>query len=267
MTSTQVLQGPSGRMWRGGLTSFIALVAGFACATDLHVGTEYRYPTSFQVIGGQMQTGVNGNGVVQETVVVPQDFQTREVGIVFSVEATVSGLNAGATTIASLEQRNKNGNTELMIAATLGDLEQVKRLLARGAMVNAKNNYGSTALMGAAAGGFTDIVALLLAHGALPNSKSSDGSTALMFAAKNGQSEVVQQLIEKGASVNDSTRDGFSPLLFAINNGSDDVVRLLLEKGARKDVQDRHGTTPLALASAKKDEAMIVLLTRGPAPK
>lgn len=269
MNMSMMSRGMLGRAWQLRWVALLVVAAGVARATDLHVATEYIYPTSFQVIGGQIQGAAAGVGanVVQQTVVVPQDFQTREVGVVFSVEATVSGMNSGATAISALEQRNKNGNTELMIAATLGDLDQVKRLLARGAMVNAKNNYGSTALMGAAAGGFTDIVELLLAHGAIPNSKSSDGSTAMMFAAKNGQLEVIQQLLEKGASVNDATRDGFSPLLFAVNNGSDDIVRLLLEKGARKDIQDRHGVTPLALASAKKNEAMVVLLTRGPAAK
>jgi len=267
MTTRAASQNSFGYAWRSRLATLVVVAAGTVRATDLHVATEYIYPTSFRVVGGQLQTGANGNGVVQETVVVPENFQTREVGIVFSVEATVSGMNAGAATIAALEQRNKNGNTELMIAATLGDAELVRRLLARGAMVNAKNNYGSTALMGAAAGGFTEIAGLLLARGALPDSKSSDGSTPLMFAAKNGQIEVIQQLIDKGANVNAGTRDGFTPLMFAVNNGSDDVVSLLLEKGARKDTQDRHGTTPLALASAKKADAMVVLLTRGPAAK
>ena len=270
MKTIMASRGVCRQAWRSRWAALAVAAAGTARATDLHVATEYIYPTSFQVIAGQMRAvpGPNGPAIVQETVVVPTDFQTREVGVVFSVEAAVSGMNgSGARALSALEQRNKNGNTELMIAATLGDFEQVKRLLSRGVMVNAKNNYGSTALMGAAAGGFTDVVALLLEHGALPNSKSSDGSTALMFAARNGQGEVVQQLLDKGALVNDSTRDGYSPLMFAVNNGSDDIVRLLLEKGARKDAQDHHGVTPLALASAKKSEAMVVLLTRGPVTK
>jgi ankyrin repeat protein len=56
-----------------------------------------------------------------------------------------------------------------MIAATTGDTEAVKQIIAAGADVNARNRFGSTALMGAAAGGHADIVAELLARKAQVN--------------------------------------------------------------------------------------------------
>lgn len=59
---------------------------------SIRVVTEYIYPTTFQVQGGQMQgaqAGVAAN-VIQQTVVVPQDFQTREVGVILTVLPEVS---------------------------------------------------------------------------------------------------------------------------------------------------------------------------------
>ncbi len=60
----------------------------------IKVVTEYIYPTAFEVNGGQMQSGNNGNqstaSMVQETTVMPQDFATREVGVILNVLPEVS---------------------------------------------------------------------------------------------------------------------------------------------------------------------------------
>lgn len=60
----------------------------------IKVVTEYIYPTSFEVQGGQIgnNTGANNNNanIIQETTVVPQDFATREVGVILNVLPEVS---------------------------------------------------------------------------------------------------------------------------------------------------------------------------------
>jgi len=240
------------------------LLPGTSEGAELKVATEYIYPTAYEVRGGQIQSGPNGRGSrVQESVVVPTAFATREVGVVFSVEATVSGMNRDAKVITSLEPRNKNDNTELMIAATLGKLNEVRNLLSRGAMVNARNNFGSTALMGAAAGGYDEIVQQLLLKNAKADIKTRNGSTALMFAAKNGQLRVVEQLLAAGAKVNEGDSEGITALMYAVQGSYPAVVEKLLKSGARPDHADRHGTTPKALALKNNDRDVLVILTRG----
>lgn len=241
----------------------MSVAGSMAGAADLRVATEYIYPTAYRVQGGQLRQDAGG-GIVQETVVVPTEFATREVGVVFSVEATVSCMNHDATAIASLEPRNKNGNTELMIAATQGNEEGVRNLVGRGVMVNTKNNFGSTALMGAAAGGHEKIVKMLLAKNAAPDSKSRNGSTALMFAAKNGHTGVVDLLLAAGANVNSSDSEGLSALMQAVNGGYPDIVATLIAHGAKPDQTDRHGTSPRALAAKKNDKNVLVMLTLVP---
>jgi general secretion pathway protein D len=59
---------------------------------SIRVVTEYIYPTSFDVQGGTLQSSATGTGAstVQETTVVPQDFATREVGVILTVLPEVS---------------------------------------------------------------------------------------------------------------------------------------------------------------------------------
>jgi general secretion pathway protein D len=61
---------------------------------SIRVVTEYIYPTSFEVQGGSIGTGTAGasssTSIIQETVVVPQDFATREVGVILTVLPEVS---------------------------------------------------------------------------------------------------------------------------------------------------------------------------------
>ncbi len=60
----------------------------------IKVVTEFIYPTTFEVQGGQIGTssgtGNNAANIVQETTVVPQDFATREVGVILEVTPEVS---------------------------------------------------------------------------------------------------------------------------------------------------------------------------------
>ncbi|MEI6563368.1 MAG: hypothetical protein WCO42_03560 [bacterium] len=61
----------------------------------IKVVTEYIYPTTFNVQGGQIGqntggTGNNNANIVQETTVVPQDFAMREVGVILNVLPEVS---------------------------------------------------------------------------------------------------------------------------------------------------------------------------------
>jgi uncharacterized protein len=71
-------------------------------------------------------------------------FQSKPCGkgCKLSMLASLLAVLALSTTIAFA-----GINDDLIAAAREGDLPEVKRLLARGAEVNAKNEYGKTALM------------------------------------------------------------------------------------------------------------------------
>jgi ankyrin repeat protein len=91
-------------------------------------------------------------------------------------------------------------NEELLEASKKGDVEKVRKLLKKGADVNAKNFLGYTPLHYGAANGHIEVVKLLLEHGADPNIKNNEGKTAIDLARKEGYFDIVE-LIEEFKSI------------------------------------------------------------------
>jgi ankyrin repeat protein len=83
-----------------------------------------------------------------------------------------------------------------------GELLDVKRLIEKGADVNAKDNEGITALMYAVAFEHPEMVKLLIDAGADVNAKDNEGITALMVASFEGYTDIVELLIKAGAKEN-----------------------------------------------------------------
>jgi ankyrin repeat protein len=141
------------------------------------------------------------------------------------------------------------GDTALMFAARVGDLESAKLLVAAGANVNETDAWGVTATTMAAHSGFADVVAFLLERGADPN-LASPGFTALHAAIMRRDEAMVRSLLAGGADPNAplktwtptrrSSADfnfapelvGASPFWLAARFAEPGIMRLLLERGA-----------------------------------
>ena len=96
---------------------------------------------------------------------------------------------------ADVNFTDANGNTSLIfIIHKTGNLEITKRLIAKGAVVNAQNRTGETALMYAAWRGHSAIVKLLLEHRADATLKNRQGDTALTLAESKGHLDIVRLL-------------------------------------------------------------------------
>jgi len=126
-------------------------------------------------------------------------------------------------------------NEDLCLAAWHGDLREVKRLIAKGADVNAKvSKYGLTALMHASMNGDREVMQELLSKGAEVNAKNNDGRTALMFASIWDHPQVVQELLSRGAEVNARDNQGKTALMLVSRRGVHlGVKRLLIKAGAK----------------------------------
>jgi ankyrin repeat protein len=164
------------------------------------------------------------------------------------------------------EPRNPEPYTldqRLLDAVTRSDRPTIERALQRGAHLGAKDDIGRSVVLRAVLdAGDLDLVRWLHARGAVLDEPDRGGRTALSFAAANGQLEIVRYLVENGAAVDRADVQRRTPLFHAALGNHRDVAALLLDHGARIDVHDQFGDTPLIVACAKGYADMATLLLR-----
>ncbi len=131
-------------------------------------------------------------------------------------------------------------------------LEEIKELLKKGANVNARNKYGETALMKAAIIGQLDVVKCLVECRADLDVKDGVGRTALIKAVIWGQLAVVKCLVELAADLEAKDGDGRTALMKAARFGYIKGVKYLVECGADFEAKDKDGRTALDFAKDLK---------------
>jgi uncharacterized protein len=141
------------------------------------------------------------------------------------------------------------GETALMFAARVGDLDSAKFLVAAGANVNDADAWGVSAVTLAAHSGFAELVEFLLGKGADPN-VAPNGFTALQEAIERRDEKMAAALLDHGADANAPVRTwtparrsskdwnfeppliGATPLWLAARFLQPNVMRLLIQHGA-----------------------------------
>jgi ankyrin repeat protein len=164
-------------------------------------------------------------------------------------------------------------------SGNLSSLDLARRLVAKGANVNAKmtkdfrdgyrnrlNRIGATPFLLAAKSVDTELMKVLLAAGADPMTPNADKTTALMVAAgvdvwnpgEDGGSapdfepealQAVKMLVELGHDVNAVNDRGETALHGAAYRGANSIVEYLVSKGAKIDARSKQGWTPWTIAN------------------
>jgi ankyrin repeat domain-containing protein 17 len=200
----------------------------------------------------------------------------------------------------NLNSYNEEGMTQLLVAASKGNIAVVKDLLKANVSVDctAQSSDQHTALSKAISVGHVDIVRLLL------ESKATAQPDDVINAGKLGQRDIIQQIllavpVRGGASffhhiasrttdsretaftdalrlvlsttgkypcpgLNTRARDGITPLLNALICKNTPVVQLLVEYGADTTLADESGYTPL-MAARGADVIALLLHARAAA--
>ncbi|RSM07160.1 hypothetical protein CDV31_008712 [Fusarium ambrosium] len=181
---------------------------------------------------------------------------------------------------------NQYGDTPAAMAVSLGRLEVLRMLLAKGVDMEVRNNYGLTLLGLAANEGYLPMVELLLAmDGVDADSRNDGGRTPLTVATNlvrditsNYRSEcvhdhfgVVKYLLNSGqADINSRDDLGRTPLMHSARGDDHDLssFRMILDyEGVDIDATDNEGQTALSMAVFEdKEDKAILLLEKGADP-
>lgn len=147
--------------------------------------------------------------------------------------------------------REHTSNLDIFEAATLGDVEKVKKYLNENPdLLNSHSADGFTALGLAAFFGHLHIAEELIKKGSDPNiaSNNSFKVTPLHSACAGSNLEMASLLINHGADVNAKQMQGVTPIHSAAHNGQTDLVQLLADNGAHISAKMDNGQTPLSMA-------------------
>ncbi len=139
-------------------------------------------------------------------------------------------------------------------AAWANDVPQARRLIGRGADVNAKDDTQQSAYLIATSEGHLRLLRLTLRHGARVDDKDSWNGTGLIRAAERGHALVVGELLRAGIDRDHVNRIGYQAIHEAVWLGADTrayatTVRVLAAGGVQ--LQRRSpsaGLTPLEMA-------------------
>jgi ankyrin repeat protein len=148
-------------------------------------------------------------------------------------------------------------------AAETGKLEEVKRYIHQGGMVDVTDADGWTALMKASYQGHYDIVEYLLENEANVNAKNKHGRTALISASAWHPS-IVKLLVRKGANVNVADNRGRTALMQATYFYKLEIINFLINSGADLNIKDNDDRTALDWAKKEEyDDVVKILLKHG----
>ncbi len=152
------------------------------------------------------------------------------------------------------ETRQNALDERLREATWANDVPLARKLVERGADVNAKDDTEQSAYLITTSEGYLGLLDLTLAHGARINDKDSWNGTGLIRAAERGHALVVGRLLQAGIDKNHVNRIGYQAIHEAVWLGEDtstyvDTIRALVAGGVALDrPSEQEGLTPLQMA-------------------
>ncbi|XP_024522828.1 protein DOG1-like 3 [Selaginella moellendorffii] len=175
-----------------------------------------------------------------------------------ALEGNVNTLRKVLARGADPSAADSDGRTALHMAASKGHSECVDMLINAGANVNKKDNFGMTPLLAALKGGHDVAADLLVEKGAEP--LLEEPGIELCKATASGDVKYVERLVKHGVDPSAVDYAQNTPLHIAAAVGSLEAVAILVNEGADVLAKDRHGHTPLDEARDAESEAAVKII-------
>lgn len=149
------------------------------------------------------------------------------------------------------------GDTPMLLACRLGDIEMARACLGRGARNDPHPDFGQTALHAAVASGKEACARLLLETAApsrsdavVSNHRDPNRETPLHVACRRGYCGIVEALLHHGADLRAVDRKGNTPLHGAAGGGHAGALASLLDAGGDCVLEERNVRGERALHAA-----------------
>ncbi|KAM9331353.1 ankycorbin [Gastrophryne carolinensis] len=157
---------------------------------------------------------------------------------------------------------DSEGKTAFHLAATKGNAECLRVMLAQGADVTAQDLSGHTALHLSVKQNHVECVKRLLQSKCPTECSDNAGRTCMHYAASNGNLPMLQLLCENKCLLNVKDLDGNTPLLISVQQGHLEACKFLLDQKADVNITDKNGKSPLMLACEAGHFNMVDLLVQ-----
>ena len=207
-----------------------------------------------------------------------------------STEAAIALLDGGANPNVA----DRRGRTPLHLAAEAGSLALVRKLVAKGANLNAKTEKiappedfiyrlpggEQTPLLLAAKYNHVDVMRVLIEAGADVKLKNQDGDTLFLAAAGSGHLTAAQFAYAYDQDVKAIDHYGFTAMHESVNMTRDlatqpemtELVQYLADIGVPLDEPDSHGRTPIQVGDGAPLDQPIqrmadIIVSRGGTPR
>jgi len=150
---------------------------------------------------------------------------------------------------------------DIFDAARKGDVNRMDALMKINPdTLNARNQNGFTPLIIAVYQNQQAFSEALLKHGVNVNVTSPEGP-AMLGACYKGNIELVILLLNYKADVNLCNSNGTSGLMYAALSDNVSLAKILLANGAKKNLSEKSGKTALTYAQTLRSTEMILLLS------
>lgn len=157
----------------------------------------YNFLKAVRDRDGAKATDLLGKG--SPTLIDTPDSSTGERGMHIVVkERDMSWLAFLVQKGARIDLKDGQGNTPLMLASRIGNLDAARLLISRGAQINAANSLGETPLIMAVQRRDLAMTRLLLTQGADAAKRDiASGMSARDYAVRDGRSEAILKLMDE----------------------------------------------------------------------
>jgi len=179
----------------------------------------------------------------------------------------IARVNALITSGAAVDEKNRSGETALLLAVKHDRTAIAKSLMAAGASINARAKNKDTPWLLAGAAGRTEIVRAMIPLGPDLSIRNRYGGNALIPACERGHVETIKLLLTTAIDVDHVNNLGWTCLLEIVILGDGgprhvEAARLVLDAGANPNIADKEGISPLAHARAKGQAEVAALIEK-----